>query len=174
MDFSGMEGFVAEAKKALDVAEAVGCGYPPPHDAPVRARGYRRLGDVFGLTQFGVNLTRLPPNTWSSQRHWHRLEDEFIYVLQGEVVLITESGEQLCHAGDCVGFKAGVRDGHHFVNCSTQDVLLLAVGSRVAEDHGEYSDIDMVFLPERYQARAGETPEPYASYARKDGTRFKP
>ena len=78
-----------------------GCRYPPPYDKPCRSRTSLRLGDVAGLTQFGVNLQRLPPGTWSSQRHWHSHEDEFVYLLVGEVVLVTDSGEEILRAGDC-------------------------------------------------------------------------
>ena len=86
------------------------------------------------LTDFGVNLLRLPPGTWSSQRHWHTAEDEFVYVLEGEVVLVTDAGEETLRAGDCAGFKAGVKDGHHLQNRSQTDVVVLEVGSRKAED----------------------------------------
>jgi uncharacterized cupin superfamily protein len=161
---------MAKACNALSVTETVGTGYPPPHDAPVKARGYRRLAQTFGLTQFGVNLTRLDPGVWSSQRHWHALEDEFVYILEGSVVLVTDAGEQLCQAGDCVGFKAGVQDGHHFINRSDTQALLLTIGSRIEQDHGEYSDIDMQFLPRSYVEPPAKTP--YAGYARKDGTPF--
>jgi uncharacterized cupin superfamily protein len=107
----------------------------------------QRLGDAAGLTDFGVNLLRLPPGCWSSQRHWHSAEDEFVYVLEGELVLVTGSGEEILRAGDCAGFKAAVRDGHHLVNRSERDAVVLEVGSRLAaEDEGEYSDIDLRFL----------------------------
>ena len=124
-----------------------GTRYPSPHDVPVRQRSWLRLGDAAGLTQFGVNLVRLPPGAWSSQRHWHSHEDEFVYVLKGELVLVTDAGEELMQVGDCAGFKAGVRDGHCLQNRSTQDAEFLVVGSRVEEDFGEYPDIDMMFLP---------------------------
>lgn len=102
------------------------------------------LGDVAGLTQFGVNLLRLPPGVWSSQRHWHSREDEFVWVLEGEVVLITDRGEELLRAGDCAGFKAGVADGHHLQNRSNREALLLEVGTRCpAEDDVDYPDIDL-------------------------------
>src|SRR5215813_1645717 len=109
------------------------------------ARVNRRLGLAAGLTQFGVNLTRLPAGSWSSQRHWHAREDEFVYVLSGEVVLIEDGGEVALRAGDAAGFKAGVRNGHHFVNRADSEALLLVVGSRDDADHGEYPDIDMKF-----------------------------
>lgn len=147
-------------------ASPVGSGtrYPSPFDAPCRERIWRRLGDAGGLTQFGVNLLRLAPGVWSSQRHWHSHEDEFVYVLEGEVVLVTDQGEEILRAGDCAGFKAGVPDGHCLQNRSQRDAELLIVGSRNDEDHGEYSDIDMVFLSGRYSGKGG--------YRRKDGSSF--
>ena len=141
-----------------------GTRYPPPHDAPCRDRVWHRLGDAAGLTQFGVSLYRLAPGVWSSQRHWHTHEDEFVYVLSGEVVLVTDGGEELLRAGDCAGFPAGQRDGHCLQNRSTGDAELLVVGSRSDEDHGEYSDIDMVFMPRRYSGKGG--------YRHKDGTPY--
>ncbi len=121
-----------------------GTGYPPPHDAPCRARQRWRLGDAAELTQFGVNLLRLQPGVWSSQRHWHEGEDEFVYVLEGEVVLVTDAGEELLRPGDCAGFKAGVADGHHLQNRSARDALVLEVGTRrPGGDAAHYPDIDL-------------------------------
>jgi uncharacterized cupin superfamily protein len=137
---------------------SVGSRYPPPYGAPCSARMRNRLGDAAGLTDFGVNLLRLPPGTWSSQRHWHTAEDEFVYVLEGEVVLVTDAGEETLRPGDCAGFKAGLEDGHHLQNRSQADVVVLEVGSRKAEDAGDYSDIDMRFSPD--------------GFTRKDGSRF--
>jgi uncharacterized cupin superfamily protein len=151
----------------IDIASApvaAGSRYPAPHNQPCLTRENRQLGVAAGLTQFGVNLTRLPPGCWSSQRHWHEHEDELVYVLEGEVVLIEDDGEQLLGPGSAAGFKAGVRNGHHFVNRSEDDVLLLTIGSRVDQDFGEYPDIDMKFLPGRYSGRGG--------FSRKDGTRY--
>jgi len=143
-----------------------GTRYPAPHDEPCKRRSWLRLGDAAGLTQFGVNLVRLPPGVWSSQRHWHSHEDEFVYVLDGEVVLVTDAGEQPMRAGDCAGFKAGVRDGHCLQNRSGADAVLLVVGSRVDEDHGEYPDVDMVFAAGRYSGKGG--------FRHKDGTPYEP
>lgn len=121
-----------------------GTGYPPPYDQPCRARRRWKLGDAAGLTQFGVNLLRLAPGTWSSQRHWHAEEDEFAYVLEGEVVLVDDSGEQVLRAGDCAGFKAGDANGHHLVNRSNREAVLLEVGSRRPENESvDYPDIDL-------------------------------
>jgi uncharacterized cupin superfamily protein len=122
-----------------------GSGYPAPYDAPCRGRERQRLGDAASLTQFGVNRLRLPPGAWSSQRHWHTSEDEFTYVLEGEVVLVTNAGEEILRAGDCAGFRAGDADGHHFQNRSDADVVLLDIGSRRPEsDAVDYPDIDLV------------------------------
>ena len=90
----------------------------------------RRLGDACGLTRFGVNLVTLPPGGQSALRHWHTLEDEFVYVLEGEVVLVTDDGEQVLRAGDCAGYPAGKPDGHHFVNRSGAPARYLEVGNR--------------------------------------------
>jgi uncharacterized cupin superfamily protein len=135
---------------------SVGSGYPPPYGAPCAARVRNRLGDAAGLTDFGVNLLRLPPGTWSSQRHWHTAEDEFVYVLEGEVVLVTGAGEETLRRGDCAGFKAGIEDGHHLQNRSQADVVLLEVGSRKVDvDAGDYPDIDMRFSPDGYTHKDG-------------------
>ena len=109
------------AVSALDLPARQGTDYPAPHDAPCRNRIRRALGDVFGLSQFGVNMLDLPPGTWSSQRHWHEQQDEFVYVLEGEVVLVTDAGEEVLRPGDCAGFKAGDPDGHHLQNRSDRD-----------------------------------------------------
>jgi uncharacterized cupin superfamily protein len=132
-------------KIGIDDAPGVrGTDYPSPFDQPCRERFRRRLGDAAGLTQFGVNLLVLPPGTWSSQRHWHTAEDEFVYVLDGEVVLVTDAGEELLRAGDCAGFPAGASDGHHLQNRSTRAATLLDIGTRrPAEDEVFYPDIDM-------------------------------
>ncbi|HWW21094.1 MAG TPA: cupin domain-containing protein [Steroidobacteraceae bacterium] len=120
-----------------------GSGYPKPFDEPCRQRSRRALGDAAGLTDFGVNVLELSPGTWSSQRHWHSKEDEFVWVLEGKVVLVSEHGEEILDAGDCVGFKAGDPNGHHFQNRSDGVVRLLEVGSRHLDDVSEYPDIDL-------------------------------
>ena len=121
-----------------------GTGYPPPYDQPCQARKRWKLGDAAGLTQFGVNLLRLPAGAWSSQRHWHLTEDEFVYVLEGEVVLVTDHGEETLRPGDCAGFKAGEQNGHHIQNRSGKEAVLLEVGSRNPQGDGtEYPDIDL-------------------------------
>ena len=151
----------------IDLASApsgAGSRYPAPFDEPCRGRSWLRLGDAAALTQFGVNLVRLPPGAWSSQRHWHSHEDEFVYVLAGELVLVTDEGELLLAPGDCAGFPAGVRNGHCLQNRSANDAELLVVGSRNDLDHGAYPDIDLVFRAGRYSGGGG--------YARKDGTAY--
>jgi uncharacterized cupin superfamily protein len=122
-----------------------GTAYPPPFDAPCQARQRWKLGDAAGLSQFGVNLMRLPPGAWTSQRHWHTAEDEFVWVVEGEVVLVTDEGEQVLRPGDCAGFAAGVPNGHHIQNRSDAEAVLLEVGSRKpGEDACDYPDIDMI------------------------------
>lgn len=139
----------------------IGSNYPPPHDAPCAERRRWKLGDAAGLDQFGVNLMRLPPGQWSSQRHWHSAEDEFVWVVEGEVVLVEDGGETILRPGDCAGFKAGVAKGHHLENRSSREAVLLEMGSRRPDlDACTYSDIDMV-------ARAGED-----FYRHKDGTPY--
>jgi uncharacterized cupin superfamily protein len=120
-----------------------GSGYPAPFCDPVAGRIKRALGDPFGLSQFGVNLVEMPPGCWSSQRHWHSHEDEFVYVVSGELTLVTDAGEQHMGPGMVAGFKAGRADGHHLINRSDQPAVYLEIGSRIAEDEAVYSDIDM-------------------------------
>lgn len=134
-----------------------GTRYPAPYDEQCKERRWLRLGDAAGLTQFGVNLVTLDPGVWSSQRHWHEKEDEFVYMLEGELVLVTDAGEEIMRAGDSAGFKAGVRDGHVLQNRSDKPARFLVVGGRDADDWGEYSDIDMKFLPGRYSGGGGYT-----------------
>lgn len=141
--------------------ERNGTAYPPPYDAPCRARRRRRLGNAVGLTQFGVNRLELDPGVWSSQRHWHTAEDEFVWVLEGEVVLIDDAGETVLRAGDCAGFPRGAANGHHIVNRSDRRAVLLEVGGRFPdEDQVAYPDIDL-------QYRGGEP-----GYRHKDGTPY--
>lgn len=121
----------------------LGTLYPPPFDAPCRERKRIRLGAAAGLTQFGVNQLHLSPGTWSSQRHHHSLEDEFVYVLRGEVVLVTDEGETVLRAGDCAGFRHGVTNGHHLQNRSAEEAVVLEVGTNDPEDETDYPDIDM-------------------------------
>jgi uncharacterized cupin superfamily protein len=121
-----------------------GSGYPPPFDAPCAARTRKRLGDAGGLRDFGVNLMTLPAGGWSSQRHWHSDEDEFVYVLEGELTLVEDVGETVLRAGDCAAFPKGTANGHHLVNRSVTTAVYLEVGSRNPQDLTTCSDIDMV------------------------------
>jgi uncharacterized cupin superfamily protein len=133
--------------KKIDVKSAktvVGSRYPAPYDAPCANRIRSCVGDAAGLTQFGVNLTRLGPSAWSSQRHWHSAEDEFLYVVQGELVLVCDEGEEILRAGDCAGFRAGRPDGHHLQNRTDHEALYLEIGSRrIDQDEVIYPDIDL-------------------------------
>jgi uncharacterized cupin superfamily protein len=122
-----------------------GSSYPAPFNEKSANRIRQRLGDAGGLTQFGVNLLDLPPGAWSSQRHWHSTEDEFIYVISGEIALVTDQGEEKLLAGDCVAFPKNVPDGHHLVNKSGTAAFCLEIGTRTTDKRVVYSDIDMVF-----------------------------
>lgn len=127
-----------------DVPKIKGSGYPKPFDAPCADRIRQRLGDAGGLTDFGVNLMVLPPGNWSSQRHWHSHEDEFVYVLEGELVLIEDEGETALCAGDCAVFPKGTGNGHHMINRSSRVAVYLEVGSRAYPDLTTCSDVDMM------------------------------
>ncbi len=139
-----------------------GTGYPSPHDVPCRSRERQKLGDVAGLTQFGVNRLKLPPGSWSSQRHWHEGSDEFVLVLEGEVTLVSDEGDELLVAGQAAGFKAGVANGHCLQNRSNEDVYVLEIGSRLAQETAHYSDIDMVAKLEGTKV----------TFTKKDGSEF--
>lgn len=133
-------------------------GYPPPFDAAVEGRWYRRLAPAGGLTAFGASHVVLKPGAWSSQRHWHDGEDEFVVMLSGEAVLIEDGIETVLRAGDCVAFPKGVANGHHLVNRSDADCVFVAVGGGVASGGG-YADIDMMFTAD-------------GRYTRKDGAEY--
>ena len=126
------------------VPERRGSGYPPPFDAPCATRIRQRLGDAGGLTDFGVNLMHVPPGGWSSQRHWHSHEDEFVYVLAGELVLVEDGGETLLRAGECAAFAKNSGNGHHLINRTDTAAVYLEVGSRAPADVTFCSDIDMM------------------------------
>ena len=132
----------------IDIAKAVvrtkGV-YPKPYNHVGDGREKTALGNAAGLTQFGVNLTRLKPGAASALRHWHENEDEFVYVLEGEIALIEDSGETILKPGDATGFKAGVSNGHHLVNKSNADAVYLEIGTRAATERGHYPDVDLVF-----------------------------
>jgi uncharacterized cupin superfamily protein len=127
------------------VEERRGSAYPSPFDEPCAARVRKPLGEAAGLTDFGVNLLHLPPGAWSSQRHWHSGEDEFVFVVSGDVVLVTDKGETPLRAGDCAGFPKGAANGHHLINKGVATAVCLEVGTRTrGVDICTYSDIDMV------------------------------
>jgi uncharacterized cupin superfamily protein len=118
--------------------------YPEPFTHVVAGRSRKRLGNAAGLDQFGVNLTTLKPGAASALRHWHHREDELVYVLEGELTLIEDDGETRLTAGDAAGFKAGVKNGHHFVNKSNRDAIFLEIGTRSKHERAEYPDVDLV------------------------------
>jgi len=120
--------------------------YPEPFATRMAGRQKRPLGDLFGLENFGVNLTRLPPGAISALRHAHSRQDEFIYILEGTPTLITDAGETLLGPGLCSGFPAGTGDAHHLVNRSPQDVVYLEVGDRSPDDAASYPDDDICAL----------------------------
>ena len=122
----------------------LGTGYPAPFDSPCAERVRQRLGDAGGLVDFGVNLMRLPAGNWSSQRHWHSDEDEFVYVLQGELTLVENGGDTVLRAGDCAAFPKSSGNGHHMINRSGSMAVYLEVGSRSPADLTTCSDIDMM------------------------------
>jgi len=126
------------------VPKRKGSGYPAPFDVPCAERIRQRLGVAGGLSDFGINLMHLPPGNWSSQRHWHSHEDEFVYVLEGELILIENEGETILRAGDCAAFPKGSGNGHHMINRSSTVAVYLEVGSRQPDDLTTCSDIDMM------------------------------
>jgi uncharacterized cupin superfamily protein len=131
----------------IDVAAIpakIGTGYPAPFNAECAGRSRKRLGDAGGLRDFGVNLTTLPPGKWSSHRHSHSHEDEFVYLLAGELTLVEDDGEAVLRAGDCACFPKGTGNGHHLKNSGAVQAVYLEVGSRQAEDLTTCSDIDLM------------------------------
>jgi len=137
-------------------------GYPEPFRQAVLGRERKRLGNAVGLDQFGVNLSRLRPGAASSQRHWHQNEDEFVYVLEGELVLCEDGGETVLKPGDAAGWKAGVQNGHCLINRTSRDAVYLEIGSRAAREIANYPDID----------KRAERDDKGMRYVRKDGTPY--
>lgn len=133
----------------------IGSPYPTPFFEPCTARERQALGDSVGLTQFGVNRLTLPPGCWSSQRHWHSLEDEFVMLLEGEVTLVTDDGQTVLTPGMFAGFPADERNGHHFINKGDVSAVLIEVGDRQERDVVHYADIDMVKRDSEYFRRDG-------------------
>ena len=144
------------------VPERTGSTYPEPFRSQVTGRAKRRLGDAFGLTQFCVNLATLPPGCPASMRHWHTHEDEFLYMVEGELVLVTDAGEQILTPGMVAGFPAGKADGHRLINRSDKPAVYLEVGGRDLNDVCEYPDIDMRAEPFQGSSR----------FVHKDGTPY--
>ena len=136
--------------------------YPAEFAGQLKGREKRGLGDAFGLTQFGVNLTTLLPGAWSAQRHWHEKEDEFVFVVDGEITLIDDAGEHVLKPGMCAGFKAGTANGHHLVNKSKSPATYVEVGTRSDDEVSTYPDVDM---------KAGKVAGKWV-LSRKDGTGF--
>jgi uncharacterized cupin superfamily protein len=148
--------------KKLDLSRVPaepGGTYPSPFDTPCRGQSFQRLARYAGLTQFGVNVTVIEPGSWSSQRHWHSHEDEFVWILEGELVLITDGGEETLRAGDCAAFKSGEADGHHLVNRSSRPARVLEIGTSAHQDRCTYPDVDLVADAAGYAHRDG-TPYP--------------
>ena len=127
-----------------EISSKVGTTYPKQFRAAVEGRSRKKIGEAAGLKTFGVNLTTLEPGSQSALRHWHSAQDEFIYIVQGELILITKEGEQTLTAGDMAGFAAGVANGHHLVNRSEQPSVYLEVGDRTLPDFADYPDEDLV------------------------------
>jgi uncharacterized cupin superfamily protein len=151
---------MSPAKPALEprsVAANTGSSYPEPYRSRVLPREKRRLGDALGLTRVGINHTTLPPGKESSMRHWHTHEDEFIYVLEGELVLRSDAGEQLLTAGMCAGFPAGATDGHQLINRSAAPAVYLEVSNRDGADCVYYpdDDVDLMYVGGKPKRRDG-------------------
>ena len=137
------------AKLAVDTRT----NYPTPYDRAVFGRERKRLGNAAGLEQFGVNLTTLKPGAASALRHCHEMEDEFVYVLEGEVVLIEDEGETVLKPGDAAGFKADSGNGHQLVNRTTRDAVYLEIGTRSRHERVDYADVDMLMVRDDDGAR---------------------
>jgi uncharacterized cupin superfamily protein len=152
-------------KPALDpmsLEPRTGSGYPEPYRSRCLPREKRQLGNALGLTKIGINQTILPPGKESSMRHWHTHEEEFVYVLSGEVVLVTDAGEQTLPAGTCAGFPLGTRDGHQLVNRGSVPAVYLEISNRDVEDRAHYPDVDLMY----HGAGAA------VMFTRKDGSNF--
>ncbi len=141
------------------IEQANRTGYPPPFNEPVAGRWYRRLAIASGLTDFGVSHVVLKPGAWSSQRHWHDGEDEFLVMLSGEAMLVEDGGQTLLRPGDCASWPKGSTNGHHLINESREDCAFIVVGGGT-NTGGGYSDIDMIFTTD-------------GTYAHKDGTPYE-
>jgi uncharacterized cupin superfamily protein len=149
--------------RTSEVPESNATSYPEPFRENQRKRYNRRLGDHAGLKNYGVNLTRVAPGGQSSARHAHSRQDEFAYVLEGELVLVTDAGRETVGPGTCVGFPAGTGDGHHFLNLTDKDAVFLVVGDRTDGDEVAYPDIDLELKP---------GPDGTRAFYHKDGTPY--
>ena len=136
-------------KKGIIDPEAarLGASYPPPHDEPVKGRKTWALTRQFGLSQFGVNRVELAPGSWSTQRHYHKTCDEVVVVVSGEVVVVTDDGEEVLKAGECIGFKAGVPNAHHLQNRSNEVAIFFDIGGRDLWDISTFPDIGIEARP---------------------------
>ena len=149
-------------KVDLDSIEQVNrTGYPPPYNQEVQGRWYRRLAPATGLTDFGVSHVTLKPGAWSSQRHWHNGEDEFLVMLSGEAVLVEDDGRAVLRAGDCAAWPKRNTNGHHLRNESDADCTFICVGGGT-NTGGSYSDIDMLWTAEDGFVHKDGTPYPKA------------
>ena len=151
-----------DADRPRELPAHASSGYPEQFARQVLPREKRALGDAAGLTKVGVNLTTLWPGTASSMRHWHTHEDELVYLLEGELVLVTDSGERPLRSGQCAGFPAGHRDGHQLVNRGTKPAVYLEISNRDAADAAEYPDVDLVW----------NAPTNPGAYSHKDGSKY--
>ena len=146
------------------LAQINSTGYPPPFDREVQGRWYRRLAPAAGLSDFGVSHVVLKPGAWSSQRHWHNGEDEFLVMLEGEAVLVEDDGRTTLRSGDCAAWPKGSTNGHHLRNESKSDCSFIVVGGGTNKGGG-YSDIDMIWKSEGGFAHRDGTPYPEAKRA---------
>ena len=147
------------SKRAIDpdsLPTRTGSSYPAPFDTEVLGRKKKVLGEVAGSTHYGVNLVELSPGAWSAQRHWHTHEDEFVYVVKGELTLVTNDGEQLLRTGMAAGFPADEEDGHHLVNQGDEPAVYLEIGDRIADDNCHYPDIDLFLSGGAFSHKNGE------------------
>lgn len=151
--------------QTADVIESNASGYPLEFREGQRTRFNRRLGDFGGLKNFGVNLVRVVPGGQSSARHAHSKQDEFVYIVEGKFLLVTDAGREAVEAGTCIAFPAGTGDGHHFLNLTDRDATFLVVGDRAADDEVTYPDIDL---------RIGVGADGRRGFLRKDGTPYPP